>query len=344
MQTQKSDKGITALDFLRRNPTMPTTTASRILIKQHPKLFNNLEAVRKIIQRLRGVNISGHTPDAQLADEWRNIQAEIAEPIPCDFSPVRFSHGVNNVLIISDAQIPFHEIIPLEAAATAGKREKVDGILINGDFWDCTEASYFVRDPRLRDITSEALAVRSTFAWLRSEFPHAEIIYKLGNHEERWHNKFLHHAPTIIALLTATGRGVENSKSIIGVAGLLGLDDFKIRTIETRNLVLLGKFLWCLHGHEMGGGAYNPISPARTVLLRTNACCLVSHFHQTAQQTMTVLGGDPLVAYSLGCSCNLHPRWRPVNNWNWGFALCRIGKDGGFRLTNNRVSPKGETW
>ena len=41
--------------------------------------------------------------------------------------------------------------------------------------------------------------------------------------------------------------------------------------------------------------------------------------------------------WSTGCLCDLHPDYRPLNNWNHGFAIVEVAKDGTFQVQNKTV-------
>ena len=73
--------------------------------------------------------------------------------------------------------------------------------------------------------------------------------------------------------------------------------------------------------HEWGRGISNPVNPARGAFLRAKACVVIGHLHQTSQHTEPNLFGVNLACWSVGCLCDLHPKYRPINKWNHGFGV-----------------------
>jgi hypothetical protein len=48
------------------------------------------------------------------------------------------------------------------------------------------------------------------------------------------------------------------------------------------------------------------------------------------------MNGEITTTWSLGCLCELHPAYLPINKWNWGMALIDI--DGqNFEVRNKRI-------
>jgi hypothetical protein len=60
------------------------------------------------------------------------------------------------------------------------------------------------------------------------------------------------------------------------------------------------------------------------------------HNHQTSEHTESNMNGEITTTFSLGCLCELHPAYLPINKWNHGFALVDIdGKE--FHVRNYRI-------
>jgi hypothetical protein len=49
-----------------------------------------------------------------------------------------------------------------------------------------------------------------------------------------------------------------------------------------------------------------------------------------------------LTTWSFGCLCDLHPDWNPYADWNHGFALINIEKNGFFEVENRRILQNGK--
>jgi predicted phosphodiesterase len=331
--------------FLREHPNLPNRTAAKQIAEQYPDTFT-VESARKFCRSIRGVNGDhkgnhGVAPVSDLALEWSKMRAQLPEPTTYDFSPVKPTCSAGRFLVLSDIHVPFHSNVAIEAAVRKGREDDIDAIILNGDIWDCVEGSVFSRPTNHRDLTSEAFAARQFFAYLREAFPAAEIIYKIGNHEERWMKHFSRQFPGTSVLLEKTGR---KNASIASVGGLLELSDFNVHTIESRRPILLGKYLYILHGHEAGGSSYAPVSPARTIYLKAGVCAIVAHNHRTSQHVERNMDGREIVTHSQGHLADPTPEYAPLNRWNWGFARVDLASDGGFRVWNYRISHKGEVW
>jgi hypothetical protein len=44
-----------------------------------------------------------------------------------------------------------------------------------------------------------------------------------------------------------------------------------------------------------------------------------------------------VTTWSLGCLCELHPAYLPINKWNWGFGIVDIEKGGDFEVRNHTI-------
>jgi hypothetical protein len=44
-----------------------------------------------------------------------------------------------------------------------------------------------------------------------------------------------------------------------------------------------------------------------------------------------------MACWSVGCLCNLTPAFRPVNDWNHGFAIVYYHEDGTFSVENKTI-------
>jgi hypothetical protein len=62
-----------------------------------------------------------------------------------------------------------------------------------------TQSRRWIKEPKKRDFRGEITAATQLLAWLRQEFPGVPIIFKAGNHEERWKHWLWQHAPEISA-------------------------------------------------------------------------------------------------------------------------------------------------
>lgn len=233
--------------------------------------------------------------------------------------------GPAKVLVISDVHIPFHDEAALRAALKYGATRSPDLIILNGDIGDHFALSTFVKDPRLRDFPAEIRATKEFLKLVRNGFKKARIIYKLGNHEERFEVYMRVRAPELIGL------------DEFNLGEVLGLNNFGIELVGNKCPIKCGP-LHILHGHEYRFAIQNPVSPARGLFLRgIGVIAMCGHFHQTSQHSGRSLSQHIGSTWSVGCLCNLHPEYMPLNNWNHGFAFEEVDKDGAFQVDNLRI-------
>ena len=89
--------------------------------------------------------------------------------------PLQLPLTCNNILLISDLHIPYHDIDAVTIALEYGVREEVNTIVILGDLMDFHKASKFQADPRKRNIKEEFDATKHFLRVLRHIFPTQEI-------------------------------------------------------------------------------------------------------------------------------------------------------------------------
>ncbi len=77
------------------------------------------------------------------------------------------------------------------------KNKYTDFVLILGDLQDHFELSRFSKDPNQRRYRDELDDVNVFFDAIQKQFPKAQIIWKLGNHEFRLHNFLRTKAPEL---------------------------------------------------------------------------------------------------------------------------------------------------
>lgn len=232
--------------------------------------------------------------------------------------------GTGLFAVLPDIHIPFHNRESIQKALEDAKLVHPTKILINGDLSDFYSCSRFDRNPKLRDFKDEVIQTRQFLVGLRETFPEAEIIWKLGNHEERWEAYLWAKCPEICGINLFTYEKVFETEVL------------EIRVVGNKQPLKLGK-LNVIHGHEYSFPIANPVNPSRGLFLRAKAQCLCSHLHQTSHHSEKTIDDLVLSTWSTGCLCGLHPRYRPLNNWNHGFAYIKVDKNGSFEVSNLKV-------
>jgi predicted phosphodiesterase len=232
--------------------------------------------------------------------------------------PVKIANATN-VLIISDLHFPFHDKRAIETALNY--RDKIDTIVLLGDLMDIYQGSRFSKDPSIAKLKDELNITKEFLKHIREKFKTAQIYYYEGNHEMRMDRYVMDHAPILF--------GMES----IRLHNLLELKKQGIVWVENGVGMKISS-LHLLHGNE--AGSRGGINIARTMILKTNDNCLFGNFHKTQESSGRNLDGKEFANWSIGCLCNLKPRYMPINAWNLGFALLHIdGKE--FEVSNKRI-------
>lgn len=227
-------------------------------------------------------------------------------------------------LVLNDVHIPFHDKTTVQLAVKTAKDYAVKGVLLNGDILDCHELSRFDKTPDDPRYLTEVQMGRQFLAWLRHELPKAAIVWKDGNHEERLFSYLTAKAPALFGL------------DVLTMANLMHFDRYKVQHVTDRRVITAGK-LHIVHGHEFRPAISAPVNPARGLFLRAKANALCGHHHQSSEHGEPTIGGKQQCAWSVGCACDLAPRYMPLNKWVHGYALVRVTDSGHFEVRNLKV-------
>ncbi len=320
--------------IVRAFPGYPSRTLARFAVDKDPGLFRDVEDARGIIRRLRGVNGAQYGARKDLTKPHGQTTDGIY-PMPDPIEEAASTWRVrkfefDECLLLADIHVPFHDKVVLEAALAHGASRKPDLILLDGDIVDFYCASNFDKDPRRRfRLATEIEHLKAFLEHLRDRFPEARIVYKEGNHEERFARMVWKDCPELASVLTPDGAPCTDLRLI------LGLDDFGIEHIGNKQPALLGKHLYVLHGHEFRAPMTNPVNPARGLFLRTKTNAICGDMHQTSHHSEA--GMENIIScWSLGCLCNLRPAFMPLNKWNHGFAVVESHR-GDWSVENHKI-------
>ena len=313
-------------EYLIKFPNTPNLTLAKKIYKDHPKLFKGVENVRSMIRDKTGN--SGAKNRVCARDKSLHTEPKPKNPfnIPPsysnDFSPYIISQS--KTLIISDTHFPYQDNKAIELALQYGLDKNVTCILINGDLVDFATISRHEKDFRARDVGEEFESVRIFLKTLRDNFPNAKIVYKMGNHCERWEKWLYVKAPELF------------NDPEFQLEHRFRLAELGIEIVKDKRPIKIGK-LTILHGHELAGGS-GGVNPARATFLKTLDSVLVGHYHKTSQHTETTMGGEVISVNSVGCLCGLNPLYMPINKHNLGFAYCELSiKTGEYNLENLKI-------
>lgn len=312
------------------HPKIPTQTLARWIIFDNPDILSpsDLENIRGRIrirrQKKKGQGSTYKTLNLQgqsIEEAMKFFRLEEEKSAIPDF----IMNGDQSVLVFSDVHIPYHVKSAVEACLKAGQERNIDTIIINGDLLDFYKVSRFTKDPRRRNVRYEIDMGKEFLEFLRSVFPKARIVYKCGNHDERFELWIKSNVP-------------ELYMEEFMLPAILNLDDLGVEWVESKQKIKLGK-LNVVHGHEFGKSVFNPVNAARGLFLRSHANSIIGHFHATSVHHENNLDGDQIGCWSMGCLCELSPEYAPFayTKWNHGFALVSVEENGNFEVTNKRI-------
>jgi hypothetical protein len=166
---------------------------------------------------------------------------------------------------------------------------------------------------------------------IKEYFPEVKLVYKLGNHEERWEHFIQRQAPQIWGMQI-----FEFDNLVKYIYHEQFNEELNVTFVKNKRIIKIGK-LSVIHGHEFGESTFSPVNPARGYFLKAKTNVLGAHNHQESSHKESDMNGQSFGAWSIGCLCNLNPDYRPINKWNHGFARVEVTKGGKFRVFNHAV-------
>ena len=314
-----------AKEYLLKFPNTATLTLAKTIYAKNKSVYNSVEHVRTTLRAIRGTK--GEKARKEEHVDFRKQLNTIRKDTPKGESdkiePYHLPKANRKVLMLSDIHFPMQDDDALFAALEFGLEKEVDTIWLNGDIMDMYALSRFEKDPRKRNFKYEIDVTRNFLKNLRRLFPKALIIYKLGNHENRWEAFLRNKAVELLDM-------EEFKLSII-----LHFEEHNIKMIEDKQMAYCGE-LKVLHYHELplkSGG----VNPARAVYLKTGESVIGGHYHRKSEHVERTLGGKLVKVYSTGCLCQLHADYMPFNNWSHGFAYIQVDKNGSYVVENKTI-------
>jgi predicted phosphodiesterase len=310
-------------DYLKKFPEASYASLARKIYKENETSFINTETIRTMIRYVvgsQGTN-NKYVKDKTMFKPNRPSYYELPQSYSNDYTPYEIKQS--KTLIISDLHFPYQNNKAITLALDYGKLKEVNCILINGDLIDFANISRHEKDFRARSIAQEFEAVRLFFNSLREHFPDTKIIYKYGNHDERWEKYLYAKAPEIFDV------------SDFQLDILLRLGEMKIEVVKDKKPIKIGK-LTVLHGHELFG--MGGVNPARATFTKTFEDTLVGHYHRTSSHSEPTMNNRLINVHSQGCLCDMNPMFAPINKWNLGFSYVELNiKTGEYFLENKKI-------
>ncbi len=324
----KRSPGYATIDkLLTEFPNAPTRTLAAKALRDNPGLWKDFEQCRSYIRKQRGLNGKwnrkyGDPKHFREPGEWKQ---HLPQPLNHfeNWGPLQVS-GPARVLQLSDLHIPYHDLDAINLAIDYGLSHRANLVLLNGDVCDHFSLSHWQTDPRERNLKEEIKQTKQFLRVLRGAFPRARIIFKEGNHEERWESYLQIKAPELL--------GVED----FDWENVYDLEALRTELVGEKRPVRLGQ-LNVIHGHEHRSGQSNPVNPARGLFMRGQSHAICGHWHASSQHSQKSLEQNVISTWSTGCLCDMHPKYAVLNNWNHGFAFVTVEKNGAFHVENLRI-------
>ena len=322
----KPSRKLRAEQLCKQFPDADTRTLAKRLAKEFKC---TVEQARSTLRIVRGQHGKAQRKLATVPKEAGKAGTKPKLPPSKTESWTPFELAPGKTLSLSDIHIPYHESKAVEAAIIWAKRRKPDAVLLNGDTLDFYSISRWQKDPRKREFKVELEAGVEFLQWIRGKFPNAQIVFKIGNHEDRWNHWLWNNAPEICDLPQ------------IQLDAMLQLEDLGIELVGDGRPVKAGN-LPIFHGHELPKGMTNPVNMARGAFLRMLDTVLVGHGHRSSSHTEPNWTHQEVTTWSQGCLCSLPPEYARINKWNHGFAFVEHDSSGEFDLQNLRISKEGK--
>jgi predicted phosphodiesterase len=307
----------------------PTLALARIMYKENSLLFKDVEDARgrlRYIEGKIGVGQRKGVKNSEFFKEEHRPKNPYNLPVSdeIEYKPYILK-GHDKVVILNDIHIPYHSVEAITATFDYLKKEKPDAILLNGDTLDFYGLSRFIKDPRKRNFAGELSIFKEMVDVIKKKFPYAKIYFKVGNHEERYFHYLWMKAGELV--------GVEEFE----LENILKARANGIEIIQDKRIIKANE-LNIIHGHEFGTSVFSPVNIARGLYLKGKVNAIQGHNHSSSEHTEKNMNDKITTTWSVGCLCELHPQYLPINKWNHGFAIVYLDsnkKD--FEVINKRI-------
>jgi hypothetical protein len=309
-------------EYLIKYPSISSKKISELLIKDIPTLFTGTEHARSLVRYYRGANGKQNKNNLNIENYLPKInipQSDEKEYLPY---VIDINENTFPIMVGADVHIPYHDQDALEIFIERAIEIKAKTIIMAGDWFDFYQTSCWQKDPRNRS-TKDEINMFNDILDVIQKNTSAKIIFKYGNHEERFDNYLMNNAPQLFEL------------EEMHLDKILKLSDRNIDVVKDKRLIKINH-LYLIHGHEYKFAISNPVNPARGLYLKAKKNTACFHFHQSSEHTESAINGDIVTTWSGGCLCDLNPLYLPLNKWNHGF-LEIYNDDDFFNIRNRKI-------
>lgn len=310
-----------AEEYCSKYPDMPNLTIAKLLKKEHGRLYESVESARDYVRYIRGQKGDKNRKRSSTKSLFVPTSPYFTLPKSAIVKRMPVNIKGDKILLLKDIHFPYHDEEALSLALSYGIEKGCDTLYLNGDILDCHTLSRWEKDPESRSFSQELETVRSFLQMVSPLFK--KVYYKEGNHEERYWRYLSSHAPELVEI------------DAFNLQSLMWLEQFGVEWIDGRTFAKFNS-LNVVHGHEFGQNVFSPVNIARGLYLRAKSHAICGHWHQTSEHNEKDINGKIITTWSVGCLCDLSPRYRPANQWNHGFAILhRDGKN--FHVENKKI-------
>jgi predicted phosphodiesterase len=306
---------------LKYNRGYSKRSIAQNLFEERPDMFSSVEdarySVRAILSAAGGRQARS---DAEISRRFTMIEDGAIE-LPNN-QPFEIPDQYKKALCLADLHSRFCDKKALEIAVKYGIKAKCDCVIINGDFMDFYQHSRFDKNANIiQYFDTENDWGISVLSMLQSAF--GKVFLKKGNHCIRREQRIQKLALQMPELM-----------DMQSFAECLFFDGSTVEIIEDYRVVKFGK-LNIIHGHEYQGGGGIHVAYNRMTKSMDNV--LSAHSHVAQSDLRKTIDGSVIVSVTLGCLCDLHPRYNPMNSWTQGFAVVERLVDGNFMIDNRVI-------
>ena len=129
-----------AREACERFPTLPDRAVARFILENNDGVYESLEQARSSVRYARG-----HNGKKARKNNKAVVSADRVSRMPTSWRKIREPYNLpaGCWLVLSDVHVPYHEEKAIGAAIQWGQLNKVDGIFLNGDLFDCASVGFW---------------------------------------------------------------------------------------------------------------------------------------------------------------------------------------------------------
>ena len=189
------NKTETAIQFIKSKNLQerPNIQIARMLVKEYPTLYKDVEYTRGIVRKIFGQN--GGNSKKNITDKslFRSAKEKAPFKIPTpdsiDGEPYKLPKNWTRFVLAADFHVPNHRIEPIEAMVKYAQDNGIKKLLLNGDLLDNTPFTRWLREPVTpQDIPRWFDMAIELLQYFKTIFD--EIIFLEGNHDF-WYKRYL---------------------------------------------------------------------------------------------------------------------------------------------------------